>query len=140
MALTEELFPRGIDIYQEMTEKALASVQDKMSIYLYTHIILCESQFYRKAVGHKELYMQALENCDRIIGDYFEDVSLDMKFEFLVCARMVGYEPKSRETIRLEANENKADYVIDPRQAERLTTFDDMEHRNVLYIMSGLDE
>lgn len=140
IALTEELFPRGIDVYAEMLEKTLAHNQDVMSIYLYTHIMLCESCFYhKKDLGHKELYWRALESCDEIIAQSFDEISLDMKIEFLVCARMLGYEAKTKEAIRAETNANKKEFVCDARKPERLNTFDGAEHRNVLYIMSGLD-
>ena len=140
LALTEELFPRGIDVYAEMLEKTLASEQSAMSIYLYTHSMLCESLFYhKKELGHRDLYIRALESCDQIIENTFSDITLDMKFEFLVCAEMVGYEAKSKEKIREEAAINKKDFIRDARKPERLNTFDGSEHRNVLYIMSGLD-
>lgn len=140
IALTEELFPRSIDVYAEMLEKTLMRSQDVMSIYLYTHIMLCESRFYhKKEIGHRELYLRALENCDEIILSFFDEVTLDMKIEFLVCARMLGYDAKTKEAIREEADANKKDYVRDNRKPERLNTFDGAEHRNVLYIMSGLD-
>lgn len=140
LALTEELFPRDVDIYAEMLEKTLASAQDVMSIYLYTHIMLCESRFYHEKISkHHELYRRALESCDNIIAASFDDISLDMKFEFLVCANMLGYEANTKERIRQEADANKNDFVRDPRKPERLNTFDGAEHRNVLYIMSGLD-
>ena len=140
LALTEELFPRGIDIYSEMLEKALANEQGIMSIYLFTHIMLCESLFYRKKdLAHRELYLRALEYCDGVIAKNYADISLDMKFEFLVCANMVDYEAKTTDQIRTEADANKNNYIMDPRKPERLNTFDGSEHRNVLYIMSGLD-
>ena len=60
-------------------------------------------------------------------------------FEFLVCANMVGYEAKTTDQIRTEAKINKNDYIVDPRKPERLNMFDGSEHRNVLFIMSGLD-
>ena len=53
--------------------------------------------------------------------------------------RMVGYEPKCREAIRIEAEDNKDGYIFDPRQAGRTDGLDKMEHRNVLYIMSELE-
>lgn len=140
IALTEELFPRNIDIYAEMLEKALSSTQDVMKVYLYTHIMLCESCFYHKNIDkHLDLYRQALENCDKIISDSFDEISFDMKFEFLVCARMINYNPAVKEQIRDEAAKNKDGYIRDPRKIARLNSVDGAEHRNVLYIMSGLD-
>lgn len=140
IALTEELFPRGNDVYKVMLEKALAVEQNEKSIYLYTHIVLCESKFYHaEIVNHKDLYLRAMESCDRIILENFDAISFDIKFEFLVCAEMVGYSAASKEKIRAEAEENKTDFVVDPRKPDRLNTLDGAEHRNVLYIMSGLD-
>lgn len=140
VSLVEELFPRGIDVYQEMLEKSLSSTQDMMKIYLYTHIMLCESRFYHEEINkHVDLYRQAMKSCDKIISDSFDEVSLDMKFEFLVCSRMNDYMPSTREKIRYEALENKDGFIKDPRKAECLNTLNGAEHRNVLYIMSGLE-
>ena len=140
LALTEEMYPRGIDVYKEMLVKTLAHEQTVMCVYLYTHIMLCESRFYRnKELKHLDLYREAMQNCDRIIAENFDEVTLDMKFEFLVCAQMVGYEVQCKEKIRAEADLNKGDFVKDPRKADRLNTLAGAEHRNVLYMMSGLD-
>lgn len=140
LALVEEFYPRGIDIYGEMLEKALAGEQNIMSIYLYTHILLCESMFYtRKDIGHLRQYQQAMENMDDIIERNYDGVSLDMKFEFLVCAKMLGYESRLRERIGAEAEANKDGFVHDLRVGASRNTLDGAEHRNVLYIMSGLD-
>jgi hypothetical protein len=76
---------------------------------------------------------------DEIIEKKYDSVSLDMKFEFLVCAKMVGYVARLEEKIREEAKANLDGYVRDPAAAERLNTLSGAEHRNVLYIMSGLD-
>jgi hypothetical protein len=80
-----------------------------------------------------------MESCDRIILENFDAISFDIKFEFLVCAEMVGYSAASKEKIRVEAEENKTDFIVDPRKSDRLNTLDGAEHRNVLYMMSGLD-
>ena len=140
IALCEELFPRGIDVYGEMLEIALAAEQNKMSIYLYTHIMLCESRFYTKKVeNHLELYRRAMMKIDEIIEREYDSISLDMKFESLVCAKMVGYTSELEGRIREEAKKNIDGYVHDPAAIERLNTLDGAEHRNVLYVMSGLD-
>lgn len=140
ISLTEELFPRGNDIYKIMLERALSSEQNEKSIYLYTHIMLCESKFYHAPIfNHKELYLRAMKNCDKIIAENFGNISLDMKFEFLVCAKMIGYIAATKESIRIEAEGNKKGFIIDPRKPERLNTIDGAEHRNVLFVMSGLD-
>jgi hypothetical protein len=140
IALCEELYPRGIDVYGEMLETAFAGEQNEMSIYLYTHFLLCESRFYTKKVeNHLEEYRRAMAQIDEIIESGYESVSLDMKFEFLVCAKMVGYTSRLEARIREEAKANLDGYVRDPAAVERLNTLDGAEHRNVLYIMSGLD-
>lgn len=140
IALTEELFPRKIDVYAEMLEKTLRVEQSENVIYLYTHIMLCESRFYHQEIrDHQELYLRALKSCDEIIVKYYNDISLDMKFEFLVCSKMLDYSAKTIDSIRAEANRHKNEFVRDPRKPERLNTFDGSEHRNVLYVMSGLD-
>jgi hypothetical protein len=79
------------------------------------------------------------ETVKKPIAANFDEITLDMKFEFLVCAEMIDYEAETREKIRAEADQNKENFVSDPRKAARLNTLDGAEHRNVLYMMSGLD-
>lgn len=143
ICLSEILFPRGRNISRELAEKMLATPQSINHIYLYTHIILCDSNFYTRDIpaDNLEVTQKMLAETERIISDSYDTVSLDMKLEFLVCCKLSDYNSSLREKIDQECNESLANspFVKDLRKPDRLNTLNGAEHRNVLYIMSGLD-
>lgn len=151
--LTEELFPRGINVIQILSEMALDldpdSTEPTLLSYLYTHIILCESGFYTKELKNSEnleLMKQLLEKDSLVITKNIDTISLDACVEFLVCCNMTGVEyPELRDKIATICDEFKKDspYLINYRRDKTpgsyFHTLNGAEHINVLYIMSGLD-
>lgn len=109
-------------------------------VYLYTHIILCMSHFYvRELTDEKlELSRQMLAKCAEIIEREYDDISLDMKLEFLVCCRMAKYQAKVEAKIRNECDAvlTNSPFVTDTRKSEKYNTLAGAEHRNVLYIIA----
>lgn len=155
ICLTEVLFPRGKNVVRTLSEKALklgsatksptteTQPDPLLLIYLYTHIILCDSNFYTRPVSETELARQMLDRCAEIINQNFDDLILDVRIEFLVCANMVGTDcPELRASVADECRQNLADnnYLIDRRRPASYHTLNGAEHTNVLFIMSGLDE
>jgi len=131
--------------YDRLTRIYAQSLQQKADyIYAYTHIILCMSDYYTKEItGH---YLQLAEiimdHTEPIIKDYYNDISLDMKLEYLVCAEMThrrNEELRQKIDAECRAARENSPYVIDTRKSEKYNTLSGAEHRNVLYIMSGLD-
>jgi hypothetical protein len=116
----------------------------QLKIYLYTHCIIGDSNFYTKQVPakNKPHYTAMLAELETLISDNFERINLDNKFEFLVCARIIGFESRLFERIDQEANNSmspEGTFVIDTHNKniqDDKTSFDKSEHRNVLYIMS----
>lgn len=146
ICLTEILFPRGHNVVQTLAEKALnldaKAPNSMLLIYLYTHIILCDSDFYTRPVAEKVLARKMLDRCANIIEQNFDTLILDVRIEFLVCANMVGVDyPELRKRIAAECRQNlrQNDYLIDRRRPQTYHTLNGAEHTNVLFIMSGLD-
>lgn len=149
ICLTEVLYPRDRNVVQTLAEKALqlgrssSSASDPLLlIYLYTHIILCDSNFYTRPISETTLAQKMLDRCAQLIEQHFSDLILDVRIEFLVCANMSGVDyPDLRARIAAECAANLQDnpYLIDLRRPQSYYTLNGAEHTNVLYIMSGLD-
>ena len=144
VCLSEELFPREKDVVAKLGRAILKfPKQDANTIYAYTHLIICDTGFYHREINakHQSLFKDCLAKCEELLEADFAETSLDTKLEFLVCCRLVDYDSHLRDRIAAECQANLKDspFVTDYRKADRLNTFDGAEHRNVLYIMSGLD-
>lgn len=125
----------------QLAKKMLAQATQGVDfIYLYTHIILCMSHFYVRELTCEELELsrQMLTKCAEIIEREYDDISLDMKLEFLVCCRMTKYQAAVETKISNECDAVLADFpfVTDARKSEKYNTLAGAEHRNVLYIMA----
>lgn len=120
--------------------------QIQLLIYLYTHCIICDTNFYAQAVNPENiaLFRKMLTELEQIIIDNYNNIHLDNKFEYLVCCRILGYLPSSQLTDRIDSEadqslSDKGDFLIDKHNTfgqKARTTFATSEHRNVLYIMS----
>ena len=144
ICLTETLFPRGQNVVKILAEKSLnLEVRDPLlSVYLYTHIIICDSEFYVKPVAEKALAKKMLDKTLEIVNNHPSQLILDLQIEFLVCANMVGVDyPAFRQQVAAECSQILASspFLFDTRAPKARQTFDGAEHTNVLYIMSGLD-
>lgn len=151
--LTEELFPRGKNVIRELSEWALRldtkTCDPTLMSYLCTHIVLCESSFYKKNLlesPNLKILRKLIEKDAAVVRDNIETISLDAAIEFLVCCNMTGLDyPEIRAAISKICKGFKKDspYLINYRRAKspdsHLRTLSGAEHINVLYIMSGLD-
>lgn len=117
----------------------------QLYIYLYTHCIIGESNFYVWPIGteFKNIYHQMVEDLERLIEQHFRLVNLDNKLEFLVCCRILNYASNLESEIYQECAQSViaegtflVDTLNDFAQSEK-TSFADSEHRNVLFVMSG---
>ncbi len=146
------LFPRGKDM-NEFLDRVLAEAthygknpdDTLLMIYLFTHCIIGQSNFYQNKV-QTNLYPQykvMLERIENTISRSLNTVNLDNKFEFLVCCKLADYETILSTIVENEARQSKSpdgdfliDTINDTAQSNK-TSFSDSEHRNVLYIMSS---
>lgn len=120
--------------------------QIQLLIYLYTHCIICDTNFYDRAVNPENIasFRDMLVELEQIIIDNYDNIHLDNKFEYLVCCRILNYLPSSQLTDRIDTEAEQSlsdngDFLIDRHNAfgqKARVTFPASEHRNVLFIMS----
>ena len=117
-----------------------------LQIYLLTHCIIGESYFYlRKVSNYKEIYQKMILQLEKIISEKFFDVSLDNKFEFLVCCKLCDYVSNLEKIIMQEAKLSLSpvgNFIIDTHNSNANKSSNKMsvaEHRNVLFLMANMD-
>ena len=118
--------------------------QIQLLIYLYTHCVIGASNFYTRKLSAAQRgdYVSMVRILEPLIKERFDDINLDNKLEFLVCARICEAETELFEKIYQECAQSlspNGDFLVDRHnknaQADRVT-LDRSEHRNVLFIMS----
>lgn len=146
--LYETLFETPIH-FQPERAMAVAAAYDRTTkadiqllIYLYTHCIIGASLFYYQPVTRDiQTYHAMLQEIEELIDVQYDTITLDNKFEFLVCARLCGYASHLANKIYDEASisVNDQGFIVDtvnrainPVKQSFLMS----EHRNVLFIMS----
>ncbi len=119
----------------------------ELQIYFFTHCIIGASKFYNEKIRKEDLpmYTSMLEASEKIIEKNFQTISLDNKFEFLVCARMCQFQSTVEKNILLEAEKSLSpdgNFLIDTLNTKAAPNerndFVGAEHRNVLFIMSQI--
>lgn len=118
--------------------------QIQLLLYLYTHCIISETNFYLAAVHENTLptYTRMLAYAETVIRDNFARISLDNKLEFLVAARICGYITDIDGVIYDECRHSlspEGTFIIDRHNLNirpELQSFKKAEHRNTLLIMS----
>lgn len=116
----------------------------QLLIYLYTHCIIGESNFYTQTIARDKLpiYRQMLTSLESLIEKNFEKINLDNKLEFLVCARICNFTSTLSDRIYAECEQSispDGTFVIDMHNENVQNDRNDFvrsEHRNVLFIMS----
>lgn len=148
ICLIETLFPRQCNVVKFLAEKSLSfeyqssNIDPLLMIYLYTHIILCDSNFYTRQITERALAKEMLDCCAQIINQNFDNLILDVRIEFLVCSNMTRVDyPKLRTCIAQECYQNlkTSPYLIDLSRPKSYHSLNGAEHTNVLFVMSGLD-
>ena len=146
--LYETLFETSIH-FQPERAIAVATAYDRTSkadvqllIYLYTHCIIGASLFYYQPVTRDlPTYQAMLQEIEELIAARYDTITLDNKFEFLVCARLCDSTSQLASRIYDEArlSMNDQGFIVDTiNQAINPVkqSFLMSEHRNVLFIMS----
>lgn len=114
-----------------------------LKIYLLTHMIIGETRYYAENIKRPEIYVPLLAQIEALIEKNFEDISLDIKFEFLVCARLCGVAVDLEKRIEEEATQSLSSngmYLVDTlntRAKKEGPTINSREHANILYIMAN---
>lgn len=115
----------------------------RLQIYLVTHAIIGESQFYNRMVND-EGYRRLLRFVESLIENNYFDISLDCKMEFLVCCRLTRYNTALDSVILSEAERSLSpigNFLVDRHNtssdAVLKNRISKAEHRNVLYLMAS---
>jgi RimK family alpha-L-glutamate ligase len=116
-----------------------------LQVYLLTHCIIGESYFYSQAINdNTNICQKMIQFLESLISKNYFDVSLDNKFEFLVCAELCQYNSSLQQMIFAEAERslsNTGNFLIDrindvSKKNIAKNNFISAEHRNILYIMA----
>jgi len=119
----------------------------QLLIYLYTHCIIGESNFYTRRITDDKLpiYRKMLNKLEDLIVKNFDKINLDNKLEFLVCVRICNFKSNLFEPIHEECKKSispEGMFIIDTHNQnaqDGRNDFTSSEHRNVLFIMSTTD-
>lgn len=82
------------------------SMHLKILSYLYTHLLINETLFFSRPLDSSLLdeYKAIMLLAERLIADHYFEHSLDNKFEFLACAKFIGYDSWLEPIITNEAS------------------------------------
>jgi len=120
--------------------------QMRLLIYLYTHCIIAETNFYVRPVpqGSLSTYRRMLQRLEKLITENLDACSLDTKLEFLVCCRLCDYDTTLPPRIHRECEQSLSPdgtFIVDTHNdfagLAAKKTFQASEHRNVLFVMSA---
>lgn len=166
ICLTEILFPRKRNPFALLARDFLHFSGDpSLLVYLATHIIISDTNFYTRSLTSANLpiYYPLIDRCANILSQNLTTIPLDTKLEFLVCAKIInaaknpsanavknipatwpqastGFLPLTQKIqVECQSNLRKSPFLLDPRKPDK-NEFSSAEHRNVLYILSGLDD
>lgn len=130
-------------LFLAYAKKYEKQVDPELIIYLLTHAIIGETDFYNKKIENDfDSYSQIISYLENLILNNFVNVSLDCKLEFLVSCRILNYTSSLVEAINNECNESLSclgNFLIDKFNTKKVLTKNNLlkaEHRNTLYIMS----
>lgn len=113
-------------------------------LYFLTHMIIGASHFYKeKLLTHNSLLDEVFSRLEKLVVEHYPNLSLDMKCEFAVCARLLGKHSAilgSVEREVLSSFSEHGNFIIDTYNTHRERNHHHgmriSEHRNVLAIMA----
>lgn len=132
-------------IITSIAKRSLHSKKENdLLVYMLTHAIIGESIFYSKKIESKKLpmYIDMIKILEDVISKAFFNISLDNKFEFLVCCKICNYKSSLSDVILSEAENSLSsvgNYLVDCHNTsieENKRSFSVSEHRNVLFLMA----
>lgn len=146
----QETFPLAPEYFLDVSNSI--SIPDRHNdsdarVYFYTHVIIGASHFYACPLPAEHLlhYREMLRRTEDIVEKNYDDLSLDHKSEFLVCAQLCGYESRLRSRIHDELTRSlssEGSYFVNTHNSYthriRNDSFSVMEHTNVLTLMAFL--
>lgn len=144
ICLSEQLYPRESNVVERLCDFVLSdgAGEGQAMVYFVTHIILCSTSFYTQSAPEQYLpkFRAMLAKCEDYVLENFATMSLDVKLEYLVCVQITDANTSLEDAIReeCEGSMSPEGYLLDDRRPARLNNLDGAEHRNALFVMSGL--
>lgn len=119
----------------------LPSQPTNLAIYYFTHCLIGASLFYsQNIIGHSDTYSKMLSLTEKLVAKNYNSLSLDTKFEFLICTRLLNTPSNIETKIMSEAQQSLSpfgNYLVDTlnETREKKSSLIHSEHRNVLFLM-----
>lgn len=142
---------KGIDVVRFHELGNGYNLQDeeqlRLFIYLYTHCIIAESNFYARPIPeqYRTVYQGMALDLEKLLKNRLQQTSLDTKLEFLVCCRLLDYQTGLFGQIFDECAASvspEGTFIVDTHNIfasnAAKKTFEASEHRNVLFALSAL--
>lgn len=109
----------------------------KMRIYTLTHYIIWLSHFYTKDIQSKQNYHHILDYLQEYTAKHYWEISLDCKYEFLLCCKLLDYTSYLKSIIFSESKKSLSviDSYITDKDSLLTDTMSKAEHRNTLFLM-----
>lgn len=130
---------------QEYNNKSKNEIE--LMVYLLTHVIICESDFYSKKINkkNKPILLEMIYKLEKLIKSKFGKISFDNKLEFLVCCKLLDYQSFLTGKIfdEIDSSAEGKTYIEDiynnnfNQSKNPFSRF--TEHTNVLCIMASTD-
>lgn len=112
-------------------------------MYILTHCIIGQSEFYNKPITNKKNFGNFILLLENTIEDYFFDLGLDIKLEFLMCCKLLNHKTHIKNLILNQAHQSisyHGNYLEDKIRSSHTKSLADRmtlsEHSSVLYIMA----
>jgi len=113
-----------------------------LQLYLITHSIIGETNFYRKPIeNYHTIYKEMAIYAEKKIKENYSSITLDIKFEFLVCCILCKHDTFLQDQIHAESEisfSHLGKFLVDSLSKKNQDNIPASEHRNVLFIMSTL--
>lgn len=111
-----------------------------LKVYLLTHCIIGESAFYSRGIHRNaKIYDKIFTELELIVDNNYENISLDNKVEFLVCAKICKKTSNLEEKILKDvifSFDIEKKYFAENKKKNIRDAFRKGEHRNVLALMA----
>ena len=135
----EKPFPDLNSIFNQLEKLSGYSkeILHKIRIYTLTHYIIWLTGFYNHTIINKENYHNILQYLEDYITTNYWEISLDCKYEFLLCCKLLNYSSYLYNIIYAQSKKSLStiDAYITDRDTKPLDTMAEAEHRNTLFLM-----
>lgn len=145
--LVKFLVSQTTQLYSE--PENMTVIELRRYLYYVTHLVIASTLFYQLPVTEQQRveFQPLFITLETVIKNRFNDSSLDVRLEFLVCAELLTF-PVSAELIQrvsetaASSGAANGDYSVEPGLSNdpQKNEFVRSEHRNVFYLLAFYDQ